>query len=104
MAFPYKMHSQAIEEYANAYDWYESAQKGLGEHFATAIDDGVNEICCNPALFSKLRGSYRQARIKKFPFVVVYEFFPRRKMIHIAAIFHTSRSPRKKFRREENIP
>jgi len=101
MAFPYKMHTQAIEEYADAYDWYESEQKGLGEKFITAIDAGVDEICNNPEFCSRLRGSYRQASIKKFPFVVVYEFFPRRKLIHIAAIFHTSRNPRKKFRKEE---
>ena len=101
MAIAFKMHSGATEEYATAYEWYENKQKGLGEKFMVAVDDGVNEICNNPELYSRLRGSYRQASIKGFPFIIVYEFFPRRKIIHIAAIFHTSRNSRRKFRGEE---
>ena len=101
MAFPYKLHSQAIDEYANGYEWYENERYRLGEQFLDVIDRQIADICENPGYYSRLRGSYRQAIVEKFPYVIVYEFFPRRKFIHIAAIFHTSRNPKEKFRKEE---
>ena len=33
MAFQYKLHQEAHEEYINAYEWYELKQNGLGDKF-----------------------------------------------------------------------
>ncbi len=58
MAFAYKMHSQAIEEYAGAYERYESEQKGLGEQYANAVGDRIKQILLNPEQFSFVKGNY----------------------------------------------
>jgi plasmid stabilization system protein ParE len=101
MALQLKTHSDAREEYISSTQWYELQQAGLGERYANAIGDRIKQILLNPEQFSIVKGNYRHVKIEEFPYTIVYEFFPRRKIIHIAAIFHTGRDPRKKFRREE---
>jgi plasmid stabilization system protein ParE len=101
MAFPYKMHQLAYEEYISAYAWYENEKKGLGEKFIDAVDKRVERICEHPEYYSYTHGTYRQAAIEGFPFAIVYKFYPKRKLVHISSIHHTSRHPRTKFRREQ---
>ncbi len=101
MPFHIKIHSLANKETIDAYRWYESQQKDLGSRYLYAIDNLLGQIIKNPEHFSILRGKYRHAKVKDFPFTIVFEFSNERKAIHISAIFHTSRNPRKKFRKEE---
>jgi len=101
MAFAYKLHTKALLEYADAYEWYEHEQKGLGERFIDTVDKRVAQICANPEHYSFAHGNYRQASVQGFPFTIVYKFFPERQFVHISSIHHNSRSPRGKFRKEE---
>ena len=101
MTFQLKTHTQARDEHISSAAWYELQQNGLGERYMEAVGKCVEQILKNPEHFSFLKGNYRHVKVEGFPYSVVYEFFPRRKIIHIAAIFHTRREPRKKFRREE---
>ncbi len=39
MAFPYKLHSQAIDEYANGYEWYENNVTALAKSFWMLLTD-----------------------------------------------------------------
>lgn len=103
MAFQLKTHSDAREEHISSTQWYELQQAGLGERYANAVGERIKQILLNPEQFSFIKGNYRHVKIEEFPYDIVYEFFPRRKIIHIAAIFHTSRNPRKKFRKEEKL-
>lgn len=101
MAFQYKLHQAAHEEYINAYEWYELRQNGLGDKFMIAVEKRIFQISENPEYFSLLQGRFRQVKIEGFPFILAYEFFPQRKLIHIASIYHVRRNPRKKFRKEQ---
>ena len=100
MAYSYKLHELALEEYVVAFEWYENEQQGLGEQFMEAIDKRVKQICENPEFYGYVKGTYRQASVDDFPCTIVYKFFSKRKFIHISAIHHTSRNPRIKFRKE----
>jgi plasmid stabilization system protein ParE len=103
MAFQLKIHSDARKEHMRSSQWYELQQAGSGERYANAVGDRIKQILLNPEQFSFVKGNYRYAKTEEFPYVIVYEFFPRRKTIHIAAIFHTSRNPQKKFRKEQKF-
>jgi plasmid stabilization system protein ParE len=100
MAAAYKLHQKAAIEYADAFEWYENEQKGLGKRFIDIVDKRVMQICANPEHFSFAFGEYRQATVEGFPFTIVYKFFPERQFVHISSIHHNRRSPRRKFRKE----
>jgi plasmid stabilization system protein ParE len=102
MPFEYKIHEQAYREQIDAYKWYELRQTGLGHRFIDAIQNQIERIAKNPEQYSILRKKIRHVKVKGFPFTIVYEFPTTRGIIHIAAIFHTSRNPRKKFRKEDD--
>ena len=99
MPVPYRLHELAVEDYAHAYEWYENEQAGLGEKFVAAVDKRVAQICETPSYYGYVHGDYRQATVEGFPFMVVYKFFPKHKLVFISAIHHTSRNPKTKFRK-----
>jgi len=74
----------------DAYDWYEQQQPGLGEAFLSAVDNSFSKIVFHPEYFSIVNKGYRQIRLMRFPFVVVYEIIGSN--VVIFAVFHTSRN------------
>ena len=87
--------SAAIKIAKNAYDWYESQQNNLGEIFLASLNDCFSRVQFQPKANSKIKKNYRQARLKKFPYVVVYEII--KEEIIVFSIFHTSRDPKNKY-------
>ena len=79
----------------NAYDWYESQQNNLGEIFLASLNDCFSRVQFQPKANSKIKKNYRQARLKKFPYVVVYVII--KEEIIVFSIFHTSRDPKNKY-------
>ncbi|MEJ7822346.1 MAG: type II toxin-antitoxin system RelE/ParE family toxin [Chitinophagaceae bacterium] len=100
MVYAYRLHEQAHEEYINAYCWYEIKQKGLGERFMKCVEKRLNQISEHPEYYSKIQGKYRAVKVENFPYTIIYEFFRQKQFIHIAAIYHTKRNPKSKFRRK----
>jgi hypothetical protein len=80
----------------DAYDWYEAQRKGLGEIFLADLDACYKKIQTNPAANSKVKRNYRQRRLLRFPYVVVYEIM--RTDIVVLSVFHTRRNPKHKFK------
>ena len=99
MPFDFKIHELAYKEYIEGYLWYEAINIDLGNRFMLAVERKIKQIVENPEYFSRLRSNYRNAKVEGFPYTIVYEFFPRLNIIHIAAIFHTKRNPKKKYRK-----
>ena len=66
-----------VKELANleiieAYLYYEEKRIGLGEEFLEHLDTYFDRITENPKHFPKKRKPYREAFIKRFPFLTVY--------------------------------
>ena len=80
----------------DAYKWYEEQKPGLGEEFLDELDGIYNKLSAHPEYFVKLKKNFRQAALKRFPFVIVYEII--KKGVVVFAVFHTSRNPKYKFR------
>jgi plasmid stabilization system protein ParE len=90
--------SKAAEEFQESYVWYEGLKKGLGLRFIEILDNAIDLIKGNPEGFPKKKDLYREAVVKKFPFIIVYEYVAVRQVVFILHIFHTKRHPKIKYR------
>jgi hypothetical protein len=100
MACPHKLHEKAYEDYLYAYEWYESKKTGLGNRFMECVEKKIFQITEHPEFYSRKQNTrYRETKIDNFPYTIVYEFFPRKNIIHIAAIHHEKRNTLHKYRR-----
>jgi plasmid stabilization system protein ParE len=81
-----------------AHNWYEEQQQGLGERFLEELENCYDRLESNPHHYAKIKNNFRQIIFRVFPYVVVFEII--KDEIIVYAVFHTSRSLRKKFKRE----
>lgn len=95
MAYSLVITARAVEMIQDAYYWYEEQRSGLGESFLGSIDDKFEKILSGPELYGKVYKDYRQIKIGKFPFVIIYEIIDRE--IVVIAVFHTHRDPETKY-------
>ncbi len=84
-------------EYEDAVLWYRERSKQASEKFEIAINEKLNEICSDPALYRNAEKYFREALLKKYPFSIVYVIDEIQKIIVITSIFHNSRNPKKKY-------
>ena len=74
--------------------FYERKKKGLGFELEQEIADVLEIIEKNPLLFPVKFSDLREAVVRRFPFVIVYEIFE--KQVVVVSIFHTKQHPSKK--------
>lgn len=86
--------SKADLEISDAYLYYEFKQSRLGERFLIQLDKCFESIDINPSTFRIQFDDFRQAKIDKFPYLVVYRID--NTDIIIEAVFNTHRNPNKK--------
>lgn len=79
-----------------AYDWYEEQRPGLGGEFLKESDWMYSKLSSHPEYFGRIKKNFRQAALKRFPFVIIYEII--KSEVVVFAVFHTSRNPKFKFR------
>jgi plasmid stabilization system protein ParE len=100
MSYPYHLNQEAHDEYIEAYERYELKQKGLGNRFMNNVEKKLLQISEHPQYYGKRQNlRFREAKVDNFPYMIVYEFLPRKELIHIAAIYHGKRNSKGKFRR-----
>jgi mRNA-degrading endonuclease RelE of RelBE toxin-antitoxin system len=99
MSYEVVFHPTAEVEYDEAYQWYEEQLTGLGDRFEKAVEVRLNQIWSSPLLYQKKRGVFREAKIDTFPYQIVYKIYDKKNIIFISAIYHSSRNPKKKYRR-----
>ena len=85
---------EANLEIINAYLFYERQNAGLGETFLEHLDIYLERITANPEHFPQKRKPYREAFIKRFPFLIIYEVIKEKVIVY--AVFHTRQNPEKK--------
>ncbi len=90
-AYKLILKQEAKTEISNAYFWYKDKQERLGKRFLDAVDKQFLIIANNPKIFAKKYNNMRQAPVKEFPYVIIYEI--ENNNIVVFAVFHTSRNP-----------
>jgi len=93
------LHKEAYEEYIDAYYWYEKKNSDLGKRFMNTVDKKIQQIKQNPECYSITLHNYIQAKVEYFPYVIVYNYFPKRNLVFISSIYHNSRNPKHKYRK-----
>jgi plasmid stabilization system protein ParE len=82
---------EAIDDVAQAVEWYESREPGLGAQFRRQVESTCSDILQHPLVWRERRGGYRRVNIPGFPFYLAY--FLREERVLIAAVGHGSRHP-----------
>lgn len=89
---PLIVNPEAETDLADAYAWYEGRRAGLGDVLLARVEEVFEVIERTPELFGKAFQDLRMARIRRFPYVVVYRIDD--DQVTVIAIYHTSRDPR----------
>ena len=84
---------QALQEIAQAAEWYESHARGLAAEFLRALDAAIASIQRSPELFPIVSEKLRRALLRRFPYSVIYSFSEEE--IVIVACAHWRQNPRR---------
>ena len=87
---------QAENELEDALYFYDLISTKIGDLFLNQINECIESILLNPETYKLEFDVYRQAVVKKFPFVIIYTKID--STILISAIFHISKNLDKKVR------
>jgi hypothetical protein len=85
---------EAKFEVLEAYNYYENANRGLGDIFLEYLEKCFDRIISNPLHFPIRRKPYREALVEKFPFLVIYELIDTKVIVY--SVFNTWRNPLRK--------
>lgn len=80
----------------DAYLFYKNIRPTLGDQFLNKLNDCINSILINPFIYKIIFENYRQAVVKKFPFVIIYT--QNENIILLTSVYNTSRNPVNKFK------
>ena len=97
--YPLKFHREAEEEYLEALAYLDAESPGLGERFEEAIQEGLEKIASNPQHYSITEQDFRQLVLKRFRYVILFQFNEAEQYVYVGAVFHTSRDQKQKFRK-----
>jgi plasmid stabilization system protein ParE len=82
---------QAETELLDARDWYEAQRPGLGEAFATEIDQALARIVEAPLAFPRVHGETGRALLRRFPYAIYFHAMPDE--VVVLAVIHGRRHP-----------
>jgi len=85
--------SEAEQDVTEGYVWHETQELGLGEEFLRCVDACIQFIQRNPQMYPVVHDSYRRAVVRRFPYVIFYEYLDNTVIIY--SVFHCSQDPQK---------
>jgi hypothetical protein len=94
MKYTLEIKEEAIADMQKAYDYYEECKTGLGERFLNTLEDYIERVRKNPQHYQIKRKPYREAFIKDFPYLIIFELETDKIIVY--AVFNTWRNPKKK--------
>lgn len=95
-----ELHGGAQKELAEAFQWYEERSQGLGIRFIEVVSNKLSELSNYPDRYAKRKGEFREVSTNIFPYILIYEFLPKEKIVFISHVFHTKRNPKLKYPRK----
>ena len=101
MAYRVVIKSEARQDVAAAYDYYEGKQRGLGESFLKSFESRCTDLSTNPSHYSyineDLKRVLRDIKLNRFPYVLVFEITDQEVIVY--AVHSTYTDPENKLRR-----
>jgi plasmid stabilization system protein ParE len=95
------LHPEIENDLAEAGNWYETQQSGLGRDFAREVAEVLRSLAQNPYLNasrSRLR-DVRWRMAKRYPYRVVYEVRESERLVKVVSVQHGARRDRQWRRR-----
>ena len=84
----------AEADVAEAYEWYASSRRGLGEKFLADMDSVIEMIEQAPEICPIVYRELRRALLHRFPYSVYYRLLPSVTPIEVRGCVHQRRHPR----------
>lgn len=94
MKYTLEIKEEAVIDIQKAYDYYEENKRGLGERFLETLEYYLERVEKYPLHFQIKRKPYREAFIKNFPYLIIYEIVDKNVIVY--AVFNTFLNPKKK--------
>lgn len=88
---------EAVTDVADAYDWYEAQQLGLGDEFLRCLERAYAAIAANPLHYPVRFDSFRRILVRRFPYAVYFEHSQETILIHY--VFPCAQDPERLVRR-----
>jgi plasmid stabilization system protein ParE len=83
---------EAEAEIAEASDWYEQQNPGLGDKFIGVVDVTLSVLRQNPFKYQVVSGQLRRAKLRGFPYGLFYVVSDRQ--ITVVSCVHGRRDPK----------
>jgi plasmid stabilization system protein ParE len=94
MKYSLEIKEEAVLDIKEAYLYYEEQKVGLGNRFLETLESYLERVQKYPEHYQIKRKPSREAFIKKFPYIIIYEI--EEDKIIVYAVFNTWRNPAKK--------
>ena len=88
-----RFHPRVVEDLRRAIAWYDKISLDLGNRFRGALNAQFDAIFTRPNGFTRAFDDVRFARVKKFPYLILFEFAG--SDVLILGVFHTASDPKK---------
>lgn len=85
------LHPDASKEVAEAVQWYDEQQQGLGNLFATDAESAIYRLAEFPNLNPEIGKGIRRAIVPVFPYGIIYKVYEDHLIVY--AIAHLHRKP-----------
>jgi plasmid stabilization system protein ParE len=67
------LQSEAIIDIQTAFEWYDQQRAGLGHELIEEVEEALERLSRHPQHYSAPKQKYRKLRIKRFPYLVIFE-------------------------------
>lgn len=94
MKYLLEIKEEAVLDIKEAYWYYEEQKIGLGNQFLETLESYLERVQKYPEHYQIKRKPYREAFIKNFPYIIIYELDGDKIIIY--AVFNTWRNPSRK--------
>jgi toxin ParE1/3/4 len=92
MIRPLIINLEAEVELLDARLWYDGRREGLGAELLECVQEVFDRLQRTPELFPRVFEDLRLARVRRFPYVVVYRIDD--DQLTVVAFYHSRRDPR----------
>lgn len=90
---------RVVAEYEAASVWYKERSIQAAENFDAAVNKKLNVIIESPIRQRKTYREFREIKVDKYPFNIIYLVDEIQKLVIIFSIHHHKRNPKKKYRK-----
>ncbi len=99
MTYGIRYQPRAVQEYESAAVWYRERSEQAAINFIAAVKEKTDILKSDPLRYGKRYKEFRELRLKKYPFNLIYFVNEDAKLVIISSIYHHKRNPKTKYRR-----